>query len=531
MQVDIKELEKETRKLSILYVEDETDVRKETSVLFSDLFYSITSCKNGFEGLNLYNQKDYDIVISDINMPKLNGIKMCQEMLKINPKQQIIITSAYNDSENLQQLMDIGISNFIHKPMNLDKFISITNKVVNDIKEFKEFNKKDVIDTITGLKNHVAFHKDIKEVKNKSLLIINIKNLTSVQSLYGIQETDSLLKKFAKELTSFIKSDEFLYRNSRGNIAYLFDYKEDLDGFINDLINFLDNTKFNTALGISHENTNILSTANMALEFANEHGLRHKVYSKFIDKTKNYKNAEYYKSIINEALKNDLVYPVFQPIFNTNKEIIKYEVLMRISKIKDGIEHVYYPSQFLNIAMQSDKYIQMSLVLINKTFEVMKNSDKMFSINISYEDIFNEILINEIEQNLKKNKGIGNRFIIEILETKLIEDITLINRFIDKFKAYGVKIALDDFGSGFSNLNHIVSFHCDYVKIDGSLIRNIIKDPKSLSIVKAIITFSKELGIKTIAEYVANKEIFTKLKELGVNEFQGFYLSQPKKDI
>ena len=96
---------------------------------------------------------------------------------------------------------------------------------------------------------------------------------------------------------------------------------------------------------------------------------------------------------------------------------------------------------------------------------------------------------------------------------------------------YGVKIAIDDFGSGYSNFKRIMSINPDYIKFDGSLIKNIDKDSYSYLIVKNLVNFAKELNIKTIAEFVHSKEVYDTCVYLGVDYLQGFYISEPKKDI
>ena len=98
-------------------------------------------------------------------------------------------------------------------------------------------------------------------------------------------------------------------------------------------------------------------------------------------------------------------------------------------------------------------------------------------------------------------------------------------------KKYNCKIAIDDFGSGYSNLNHIINLDIDYIKIDASIIKNIDKDENSEHIVKLLVEFSKKLGIKTIAEFVSSKEIFEKVKKLGIDYSQGYYFSEPQKEI
>jgi diguanylate cyclase/phosphodiesterase len=93
----------------------------------------------------------------------------------------------------------------------------------------------------------------------------------------------------------------------------------------------------------------------------------------------------------------------------------------------------------------------------------------------------------------------------------------------------GAMIAIDDFGSGYSNFSYIIKIKPDYVKIDGSIIKDIDINKDSYAIASAIVAFAKDLGIKTIAEYVHSKEIFNVCKEIGIDEFQGFYLGLPSK--
>ena len=91
----------------------------------------------------------------------------------------------------------------------------------------------------------------------------------------------------------------------------------------------------------------------------------------------------------------------------------------------------------------------------------------------------------------------------------------------------GVKIAIDDFGSGYSNFCNVIKISPDYVKIDGSIVRNVDVDPNALIMVESIVWFAKKLGIKTIAEFIHSKEVFEICKNCGVDEFQGFYLGEP----
>lgn len=113
------------------------------------------------------------------------------------------------------------------------------------------------------------------------------------------------------------------------------------------------------------------------------------------------------------------------------------------------------------------------------------------------------------------------------MESEEIENYSQVEEFINTVKSYGCKVAIDDFGSGYSNFNRILNLNIDYLKIDASIIKNILNDKTSETIVKFIIDLTRDMNIKTIAEFVHSKEIFEKVKELGIDYSQGFYISEP----
>lgn len=116
---------------------------------------------------------------------------------------------------------------------------------------------------------------------------------------------------------------------------------------------------------------------------------------------------------------------------------------------------------------------------------------------------------------------------LEITETESVEDYGMLRENLHILKKAGYEIALDDFGSGFFNILHLIELQPDYIKIDGQIIRKIDTDPISYTAVKAIKGWTKEINIKTIAEFVSNKEIYYKLKEIGIDYGQGFYFKEP----
>jgi EAL domain-containing protein (putative c-di-GMP-specific phosphodiesterase class I) len=124
-----------------------------------------------------------------------------------------------------------------------------------------------------------------------------------------------------------------------------------------------------------------------------------------------------------------------------------------------------------------------------------------------------------------------SRVIIEILESESISDFETLNKFIEKVKQYQVSIAIDDFGSGYSNFIYLAQIKPDFIKIDGSLIKNLDKDDKSFVITKHINNFAKELGCKTIAEFVHNQNVLQIVKKLNVDGIQGYFIAEPTDKI
>ena len=196
-------------------------------------------------------------------------------------------------------------------------------------------------------------------------------------------------------------------------------------------------------------------------------------------------------------------------------------------RIEDQDE-VFLPYLFLDIAKKSKLYTKLTLSMLKQVFQKVEKIKTQISVNFSIEDILDTNTILLVEEYLEQCSN-SELIVFEILENENIVDYDKMNSFVSMVKSYGAKIAIDDFGSGYSNFNYLLELSPDYIKIDGSLIKNIDQDKNSYHITKAIVDFSHSLNIRTIAEYVHSKEIFDILLNLGVDEYQGFYLGKPQR--
>ena len=230
--------------------------------------------------------------------------------------------------------------------------------------------------------------------------------------------------------------------------------------------------------------------------------------------------------MIKNAIDKSRIFIYFQDIVdNKTKETSKYEVLVRLIN-EDG--KVLTPYHFLNIAKKAKYYSQITQIVLKYAFEALNKTSKDISINLSALDIEKSSTQDYIFELLEKYSSQAKRIVFELLEDEEMKDFTLIKEFIVKVKTYGVKIAIDDFGAGYSNFERLLDYKPDILKIDGCLVKNIHKDVYSLNVVETIVAFAKKQNIKTIGEYVENEEIYNVLKRIGVDYSQGYYFSEPK---
>lgn len=392
-------------------------------------------------------------------------------------------------------------------------------------------------DELTSINNLTKLQHDLNMSKSDvTLILLDIKSFSRLHKAYGHNVSDFLLKCFVKNINTILNHNGVLYRVHTDEFAIVYNYNntEEVVSFSNNLkqcVYNYEDSEFILDVTIGHyfgANENALKNATLALKEAKIRKINIFEFDESIAiKDKNTHHIKWLNKL-NNAINQDQIVPFFMPIYNTKtKTISKYEVLARISD--NG--NIYTPDKFLNIAISSGKYHIITQTIIRKTFLYFQDiSDVKFSINIGLSDILNEKTMEILFECLKNYKYSSN-VIIELLETEEISDFVLLNTFIKKVKSYNAKIAIDDFGSGYSNFNYIMHLDIDVVKLDSSLIENMYKDQHVIVIVSNIIKTVKELGLEVVAENVYSQEIADILTEHQVDYLQGYYIGKANKDI
>ena len=216
-----------------------------------------------------------------------------------------------------------------------------------------------------------------------------------------------------------------------------------------------------------------------------------------------------------------------QPIVDSKSmNVDKYECLVRM--IDDDGEGVIPPSLFLNIAKESKLYHQITEQVITIAFDVFSRvPDVGFSINLTLDDLLHTPTVSFLRSKLDES-GLADRLMIEIVESEGIENFQEVREFVADMKGRGCKIAIDDFGSGYSNFAYLMELNVDCIKIDGSLIKTMDQDKNSKIITSTILDFSRQLEITTVAEFVHNQAVLDYARNMGIDYVQGFYLGEPE---
>ena len=429
-------------------------------------------------------------------------------------------------------------------------YIAKKSKTINTILEKKvsdktaELRDSLLIDKLTKLPNRLMLIEEI--AKNKSLsfnhlALINIDSFKEINDFYGHSVGDKILINLANTLAKKLFDKGYkLYKLPSDEFAIFSAEKISQDEFvmlINTLIDTIHKTEFISdsnkifiiaSCGISSKENDLLMTADIALKEAKDKKENLVVYNNKLDISSKVIENTINTALLRDAIEHNQITPFFQAIYNVNtQKIEKYECLARIV-LDDGT--IILPYKFLDVAMKSKQYLYITKIMIAKSFEFFKDKEYEFSINLSIIDMTSNTMLEFIIKELEKFDE-PQRVVFEILENEKLGSYEAIREFIKTIKRFGCKFAIDDFGSGYSNFAHVNELNVDYLKIDASLVKYITTDENSRVITKTIINFASSLGLKTIAEFVEDKESLDMLKKMGADYVQGYYIGKPEANL
>jgi len=408
-------------------------------------------------------------------------------------------------------------------------------------KKTKEIHQKIYTHFLSGLPNRNKLLEDIANFSFEQIAILNIDKFQSFNDVYGEEVGNIAISLSAKFLTDNIDTNDMLLYHLGGDEFVIVSMKGNLsqESFIRKIETILQKYRLSTfahedktfqfimSSGISFSGKKkILAYADMALKDAKKRNTQLAIFHEDKALEKHHKDDMSCSKKLVFALSNDALISYFQPIvpIQDTSKAIKYESLVRI-RDQDG--KIIPPFSFIRVAKQNRIYYKITNRVIENTLSTIEKYKVPCSLNISLIDIENARSMEKFFYTLDNFKY-NELLTVELLETEEFKDYKTVYDFCVKVRSYGAKVALDDFGAGYSNFSHILKLPVDYIKIDASLISNIDRDRNSQIMVETIVELAQKLHIQTIAEFVSSKEILDVLKEVGVDYAQGFYLGKPE---
>lgn len=408
--------------------------------------------------------------------------------------------------------------------------------------------KKVFIDPLTHTfnRNYLNELLNMLNLKNYAVAMLDLDKFKLINDIYGHQAGDYVLVEVSKIFKNSIRDNDILIRyggeefllliNLRENNSLALEVCDRIKKNISSHRFIYQNNEITISVSIGlHKYPSLekdldeaIKKADIVLYNAKKNGRnRIEIYDEKEQNTNSLlsKNLNFVK----EALDEDRVICYFQPIYDYKKqEIVKYEALVRIVT-KDG--KIIPPFEFLPKIKGTNMHYKLTQRILHIVFEKIKESKKEISVNINFSDLINKDILNSIESYLSENSECAKKVSFEILESDEIENVSLFKEKTAILHKLGAKISIDDFGSGYSNFKTILDIEANYLKIDGSLIKNIDTNTKDYKVAKSIIHFAKQGGMQTIAEFVHSKEVFEKLQEIDVDFMQGYYIAPPKPTL
>ncbi|WP_447062448.1 EAL domain-containing protein [Vibrio alginolyticus] len=411
-------------------------------------------------------------------------------------------------------------------------------------------------DSRTGLQNRVALQERLSNIDlDEHLLTLKLLNFSHINEKYGYRVGDQLLKDLSMHFTNRLRK-RFgmptalqLYSIGVGEWAFIFKADQSSETIKQHFTRFADAVEQTNFEPIGLREIDYLSISlcgglvsrrdfpsasvdELLLKGieARRSGVRsntHICNAKDIEVSEDVRKEQLgWLSCVSRAILKQNIITYSQPIVHAGShKLASQECLVRILEA-DGT--VIAPGRFLPIISDTHLYTRLSRHMIHSTLHYMRDKQGDFSINLSPQDLLSDktlmLLEHEISQ-LNDPRRIG----LEVLESEQIKDYGRMIEVCSHFRSLGARIIVDDFGSGYSNIDEILKLEPEVIKLDGSLIRDIDKDLKQRKIASQLVRLCQVFNAETVAEFVHNQEVCTIAQDMGVDYLQGYYLGEPTR--
>jgi diguanylate cyclase (GGDEF)-like protein len=581
IMAELQDLTPLTKNLSLLYIDENQKFLTTITTVLRKVFKNVDDASDAILGLDYLKVNQYDLVIIDSSSEIMSASKLIENIRKYNRSQQIILTTQTTSKDELLSLYSLNTFSLQVKPFKISDFLKTIQDAVVTLADTREYLRKDIIKLeeeissqkrrigrfmmnekalnvqIDTFKDSAHINKNIYELtklpsryalqealnsEEQSIIYINIDHFEFVNTTYGMGKANKLLQETANKLKKFlplnatlyhITADEYvilLNQPSQNQVLLLAEQIQAL--FKESAVAFDGHTQYIVfSIGIdSGIGKKLFINAKAASKEARHYsGNQIVIYDPQSVYMRDQRDSLYWVGILQKAFDEDRIFTYYQPIISNETQGTKhYEVLCRLM---DNNNKLVDANKFIHSAKQVGLITQITKSVIDKAFKLFSSNEYNFSINISMHDLHENYLLKLLDYKCKRYNVSPKRVYLEIVEDIIISKSESIDKQIVDLKHNGFHVIVDDFGTDKSAYNRMFELEAEYIKINGTFIKELSRDKAHQLIVKSIVDFAKKSGIKTIAEHVESQEIYDIVKELGVDYSQGYYLGKPALNL
>lgn len=418
-------------------------------------------------------------------------------------------------------------------------------------------------DHLTGLLNRNRFMEELEHTialarrhnTQGVVLFIDLDRFKAVNDTHGHEAGDEVIRSIANILKKSVRSTDVVSRLAGDEFAVIMhnvDTKQAQEK-VNEIIDRVNKmrveykgAKLQVTMSVGmigypqsgKDASQLLTSADLAMYRAKDMG-RNRLY---IDEgllTSSKTSATVREQLewidrLRTALDEDKFEMHYQPIVPCGKD--KHTIYEALIRLRDEDGNLGAPALFIDAAEHFGMIRDLDRAVVERCIKKQAELEKsgkpvVFSINLSGMSFGDDELLQSMKKYFKKYKADPTKFIFEVTETAAMRDIDEAREFVSELKKMGSKFALDDFGVGFSSFFYIKHLEVDYIKIDGSYIKNLDSSAEDRLFVKSLVDLASGLEIETVAEFVENQAILDELERMNVTYVQGYHLSRPEEDI
>lgn len=536
-------------KKTVLIVDDEEINAEILSSILEESFNTIM-VYDGKEALDilLKEEQKIDLVLLDVFMP-FDGrevLKVRNENYRLKRIPFIVCTSDKNIEEECFRL---GVNDFIKKPYENPDIIVARAKRMIELYDDRSILKEVERERITNLYNIEFFKKysnqfdaNFPELK-KDMVLISIYRFDLISELYGKEMSEKLIQQLSLKIIDYIsKFNGLVGVDADNDFLFYLEHQDSYEELINDLYEVANNVFSNVQITFKEAvYPNVDASTDKEIVIDRLKTTLDTISSDYTKSVAIFNQEKQTKTLhleelihaFPQALKEEQFKLYFQPKYAIQGDkpvLVSAEVLVRWVSPKFGFVN---PGEFISLFEENGLIGKLDSYIMRKAAEYMRVWKEKYdiyfplSVNLSRVDIYRPNLVEEIIEYVDSNNVPRDKFYVEITESAFVENAKEVIPVIEKIRNSGFKIEIDDFGSGYSSFNALVTLPFDVLKIDMGFIRLMDSNPKVKEVIKMIINLSKTMDAITVSEGVENKEQYEFLKENGCDIIQGYYFSKP----